>query len=200
MDARWVARMPMTVAVAIAMSVVLGKPMAMAIPMAMAVLLGKSMMVATSQTMAVAMKSSLALTLAVAMKSSLALLVLVLEWRETQVSGGDRKLIVHADNARPHPARVTLEFMKQNGTKTAPHPSHLPHLTPSDFPLFGHIKQLLIEHEFPGRETLLEAVGHILEGIEKSSLDWVFLAWIERPNRRIRSNISISDDHMNMIR
>jgi hypothetical protein len=42
--------------------------------------------------------------------------------------------------------------------------------------LFGYIKQLLAEHEFSDRETLLEAVGHILEGIEKVILHRVVLA------------------------
>jgi hypothetical protein len=46
--------------------------------------------------------------------------------------------------------------------------------------LFGHIKQLLAGHEFPDREALLGAVRHILEGIQKGSLDGVFLTWMER--------------------
>jgi hypothetical protein len=46
--------------------------------------------------------------------------------------------------------------------------------------LFGYIKQLLMWHEFSHREALLEAVRHILEVIEKVSLDLVFLAWMER--------------------
>jgi diaminopimelate epimerase len=33
------------------------------------------------------------------------------------------------------------------------------------------------------RKALLEAVGHILEGIEKFTIDRVFIAWMERLDR-----------------
>jgi hypothetical protein len=92
-------------------------------------------------------------------------------------------LIVHADNAGPHTAKVTLEFLRPNGMKRALHPPYLPGLAPSDFLLFDYIKQLLAGHEFPDREALLEAVIHILEGIENVTLDRVFLAWIKRLER-----------------
>jgi transposase len=78
---------------------------------------------------------------------------------------------------------VTLEFLKQNGMKRAPHPPYSPDLAPLDFCLlslisylFGYVKQLLAGHEFPDREALLEAVGHILENVEKVTLVRVFLA------------------------
>jgi transposase len=81
----------------------------------------------------------------------------LLEWPKTQIDGSDRKLIVHADDARLHTARVTLEFLKQNGMKRTPHSPYSPDLAPSDFYLlslisyllslisylFGYIKQLL---------------------------------------------------------
>jgi hypothetical protein len=44
------------------------------------------------------------------------------DWRRTQVGRTNRKLWVHADNARPHTATVTLQFMKQNAMMRAPHP------------------------------------------------------------------------------
>jgi hypothetical protein len=36
------------------------------------------------------------------------------KWRRTQVGRINRKLIVHADNARPHTAKMTSQFMEQN--------------------------------------------------------------------------------------
>jgi hypothetical protein len=48
-------------------------------------------------------------------------LVPLLEWRRTQIGGNDRKLIVYADTARPRTARVTLEFLRQNGMKKTAH-------------------------------------------------------------------------------
>jgi histone-lysine N-methyltransferase SETMAR len=111
-----------------------------------------------------------------------------MEWGKTRVGGSDRKLIVHADNTRAHTARVTLEFLKHNGMKRAPHLPYSPDLAPSDSYLFGYIKHLLAEYKFPDRKALLEAARHILEGIEKVSLDRVFPAWMERTKRCIKTN------------
>jgi hypothetical protein len=44
------------------------------------------------------------------------------EWRAVDAPESDRKLIVHADNARPHTARPSVEFFEDNRIKTAPHP------------------------------------------------------------------------------
>jgi hypothetical protein len=44
------------------------------------------------------------------------------DWRRTQVGRTNRKLWVHADNARPHAATVTLKFMQQNAMRRVPHP------------------------------------------------------------------------------
>jgi hypothetical protein len=115
-------------------------------------------------------------------------LLLLLEWRKTHVDGNNRKMIVHASHARPHTARVTLEFLKHNGMKRALYPPYSRDLASSDFYLFGCIKQLLAGHELPDREALLEAVRRILEGIENAPLEWVFLAWLERRERYIKSN------------
>jgi transposase len=52
------------------------------------------------------------------------ILVPLLEWRKTQLGGNNRKLIVYADKARAHRARVVLKFLKQNGMKRAPHPPY----------------------------------------------------------------------------
>jgi hypothetical protein len=46
----------------------------------------------------------------------------VSDWRRTQVGRTNRKLWVHVDNARPHTATVTLQFMQQNAMRRAPHP------------------------------------------------------------------------------
>jgi hypothetical protein len=39
------------------------------------------------------------------------------EWRKTQVGRTHRKLIVHADNARLHTAKLSLDFLEQNRMK-----------------------------------------------------------------------------------
>jgi histone-lysine N-methyltransferase SETMAR len=55
------------------------------------------------------------------------------KWRRTQVGCTNRKLTVHADNARPHTAKMTSQFMEQNSMQRAPHPAYSPDLAPSDF-------------------------------------------------------------------
>ena len=48
-------------------------------------------------------------------------------------------LLLH-DNARPHTAAHTLETLKQLNLETMEHPAYIPNLVPSDFHLFGPLK------------------------------------------------------------
>jgi hypothetical protein len=54
------------------------------------------------------------------------------EWRREQAGGADRKLIVHANNAPPHTAAVSQEFMEENGLERAIHPPYSLDLAPFD--------------------------------------------------------------------
>jgi histone-lysine N-methyltransferase SETMAR len=64
-------------------------------------------------------------------------------WRGNQIGKTNQKFMVHADDAHPHTANVTLDFMERNAMKRAPRPPYSPDLAPSNFCLFGHVKQLL---------------------------------------------------------
>jgi hypothetical protein len=48
------------------------------------------------------------------------------EWRASDVPENDRKLIVHADNARLHTVRLSVEFFEDNRMKTVSHPPRSP--------------------------------------------------------------------------
>jgi hypothetical protein len=87
-------------------------------------------------------------------------------WRGTQIGRTNRKLIVHADNARPHTAKVTLDFMERNAMKKARHPAYSPNLVLSDLCFFGHVKQLLRGYELADQEVLLHAVEDILGALK----------------------------------
>jgi hypothetical protein len=100
--------------------------------------------------------------------------------RGTQIRRTNRKLIVHPDKARPRTEKVTLDLMERNRMKRAPHPLYSADLVPPDFYLFGHVKQLLRGYEFADREALLHAIEDILRGIEKVTLEDVFLSWMEK--------------------
>jgi hypothetical protein len=59
------------------------------------------------------------------------------EWHASDAPESDRKLIVHADNARPHTASLLIKFVEDNRMKTALHPPHSLNIAPSDFFLLG---------------------------------------------------------------
>jgi transposase len=52
------------------------------------------------------------------------------------------------DNATPHTAGKTRETIEKMGWEILEHPSHSPDLTPSDFHLFGKLKEHLSGKRF----------------------------------------------------
>jgi hypothetical protein len=110
------------------------------------------------------------------------------EWWRERGGGHFRNLTVHGDNARPHRAIVSQQFMARSEMAIAAHHPHSPDLAPSDFYLFGHVKGLLRGDSFETREQLLLAVEGILDSFEKWPLTKVFLEWMTRPERCIQIN------------
>jgi hypothetical protein len=64
----------------------------------------------------------------------------------------------------------------------APHPPYSPNLAPSDFFLFGHVKHVLEEADFPSEETLLAAIQRVLSDPTSDTLRAIFAKWVERLN------------------
>jgi hypothetical protein len=91
-----------------------------------------------------------------------------------------RKLVVQADNARTHTAQNCRTFCEEYGPRLAPHPSYLCDLPPSDFFLFGYVKERLKGMVFPSYEESLDAIGEVVTGIESETLTAVFEHWMER--------------------
>jgi hypothetical protein len=89
---------------------------------------------------------------------------------------------------------MTQQFLEQNAMKRAPHPAYSPYLAPSDFYLFGYVKCLLAGQEFPDGEALLRGMNAIFGGIEKVTLENVFLEWMERPLRCLDTDGDYSDE------
>jgi hypothetical protein len=104
----------------------------------------------------------------------------LLQWRSRQVGATDRKLIVHADNARPHTAKKVDQFFRDHGLLRAAHPPYSPDLAPCDFYLFGYIKGKLQGQCFDDGEQLLRAIDAICQAIEKVTLENAFRNWEER--------------------
>jgi hypothetical protein len=44
------------------------------------------------------------------------------QWCSIEAAGKERKLLMHADNARPHTAKLSTQYFNENQMKSAPHP------------------------------------------------------------------------------
>ena len=73
--------------------------------------------------------------------------------RRGQTSEGE---LFHHDNARPHTAKKTLELIEKIGWEVAHHPPYSPDLAPSDYHLFGPLKNHLHGTKFSDGEAVKE--------------------------------------------
>ena len=69
-----------------------------------------------------------------------------------------RNIIILHDNARPHAARLTSEAIAKMGWDVLPHPSCSPDVAPSDYHLFGFIKNQLRGQRYETTEAIQKAV------------------------------------------
>jgi len=69
-----------------------------------------------------------------------------------------KKILLLHDNARPHTAAHTLETLKQLKWQTMEHPAYSPNLAPSDFHLFGPLKEALSGRWFSCDDDVKAAV------------------------------------------
>jgi transposase len=91
-----------------------------------------------------------------------------------------KKIVVDIDNASAHNARVTRNFFEHNPLKRLRHPPYSRDISPSDFYLFGKMKNALIGREISDEIDLLEVVTEILSGISHDEWRAVFRNWVER--------------------
>jgi hypothetical protein len=63
--------------------------------------------------------------------------------------------------------------------KQAPHPLYLPDLAPSDFFLFGDVKEMLMGHRTGLPSELHVRIRVILAGTPRETLNAVFLEWMK---------------------
>jgi hypothetical protein len=110
------------------------------------------------------------------------------QWCSIEAAGNERKELVHADNVCPHTAKLSAQYFNENRMKSAPHPPYCPDLAPSDFYLFGYVKGCLAGLSFEDADQLLAAVEGVLEGIDKVTLQAVFLEWMARLRKCIATN------------
>jgi [histone H3]-lysine36 N-dimethyltransferase SETMAR len=76
-----------------------------------------------------------------------------------RVKRPDQKdIILHHDNARPHTARATVAAIAAKGWTVLPHPAYSPDLAPSDFHMFGPLKDYLRGQKFENDDSVKTAV------------------------------------------
>jgi hypothetical protein len=61
-----------------------------------------------------------------------------------------------------------------------PHPAYSPDIAPSDFFLFGFLKEKLPEYHIPDRESLKSTIMHIFSEMPEETLVAVFETWPKR--------------------
>jgi transposase len=88
--------------------------------------------------------------------------------------------LLHMDNARVHRSKDTEKAIDNSPFVVVPHPPYSPDLAPSDFYLFGYLKDRLRGEACTCDEQLHRATERILNDIEPSVLARVFEEWYHR--------------------
>jgi hypothetical protein len=68
-----------------------------------------------------------------------------------------RRLVIHADNAKPHIAKGVKNYMDHHNLRTPSHSPYSPDSARGNFFLFGHVKRALQQAEPQRSEELLDA-------------------------------------------
>jgi histone-lysine N-methyltransferase SETMAR len=110
------------------------------------------------------------------------------QWRSIEAASNERKLLVHADNARPHTAKLSTQWFNENRMKSVTHPPYSPDLAPSDLHLFRYVKRCLTGLSFEDTDQPLAVVEGVLECIKKVTVHAVFLEWMDRLRKCVATN------------
>jgi hypothetical protein len=81
---------------------------------------------------------------------------------------------IHLDRARPHSSKQSQERIQASKAKRLPHPVYRPDLAPSDFFLFGYLKEKLIAFHCSTRAELKSAVIIVFNEIARETFPAVF--------------------------
>jgi hypothetical protein len=88
------------------------------------------------------------------------------QWRSIEAAGKERKLLVRANNVRPHAAKLSTQYFNENRMKSVPHPPYSPDLAPFGLPSLRVVKRCLAGLSFEDVDQRLAAVEGVLEGTE----------------------------------
>jgi len=91
-----------------------------------------------------------------------------------------RKIWLHLDNSRVHNSTASMKKTAELGFKRAPQPPFSPDISPTDFFLWGDIKEKLKGSKFEDKDELFEAITENAMKISRETKLNVFQHWIER--------------------
>ncbi|GFN81816.1 histone-lysine N-methyltransferase SETMAR [Plakobranchus ocellatus] len=84
-----------------------------------------------------------------------------------------RGVVLQHDNATPHSANLTQQWLQRYGWEIPPYPAHSPDLAPSDFHLFGPLKRHLGGMAFETEDDLISELRIDLIILTLISFEWV---------------------------
>ena len=97
-------------------------------------------------------------------------------------------ITLHFDNSKVHTSGKVQEYMNSHNMKRAVQPPYSPDIAPSDFFLFGYLKEILKGSKFETPEELKNGIDEILISIPPGLLNSVFLKWEVRLQMVIDAN------------
>ncbi|GFO42756.1 histidine ammonia-lyase [Plakobranchus ocellatus] len=77
-----------------------------------------------------------------------------------------RGVVLQHDNATPHSANLTQQWLQRYGWEILPHPAHSPDLAPSDFHLFGLLKRHLGGMAFETEDDLISELRNWFDNLD----------------------------------
>lgn len=104
---------------------------------------------------------------------------------------GIRGMRMHWDNARPHFSKLTLAAIDRYGLKIVPHPPYSPDLAPSDFFLFGYLKNIMKGEKIPNKDVLEQRIWDLMAQIPETMMQRVTDSW----KKRLRRVIELEGDY-----
>ncbi|GFN89691.1 cubilin, partial [Plakobranchus ocellatus] len=118
-----------------------------------------------------------------------------------------RGVVLQHDNATPHSANLTQQWLQRYGWEILPHPAHSPDLAPSDFHLFGPLKRHSGGMAFETEDDLIATSNELTGNIgqigspgalypNNADLRWTILV---DPGNRIRITFNSFDMQRNIM-
>jgi len=103
-------------------------------------------------------------------------------------SKGLKSFALHWDNAKPHTSIKTMTSINSLFRCCLSHPPHSPDLAPSDFFVFGYLKNGLVGKKIIDVEDLKNEITISFRGILRQTKMNVFIEWKERLKRVVSNN------------